>query len=94
MRSASIYEAIRELSALASGKPCRGPLSNGHVIRPMALHWPMTWYYWPNKPLAVGVEQGELLSGISSIFLAGEGIRVIYVCSVPLRIIIKQVTPL
>jgi len=42
--------AIRELTLLVSGKRLRGPLTNGHVIRPMA------WYYWPNNPLAVGVE--------------------------------------
>jgi hypothetical protein len=48
---------IRELTLLVSGKRLQGPLTNGHVIRPMARHWPMAWYYWPNNPLAVGVEQ-------------------------------------
>jgi len=29
-------------------------LANGHANPPMALHWPVAWFYWANNPLANG----------------------------------------
>jgi hypothetical protein len=35
-------------------------LTNGHVNLPMALHSPVAWFYWRNKPLASGLEQNHI----------------------------------